>query len=90
MNPGQQVSPDFARQVGVALSQLFRGQLSTVQTTLLLHDLYYTKLEQHPEVLKECARVMTDAAELPDTQKLKAVVQSRALGYGEYHGGLVW
>ena len=89
-DPSQTVSPDLAPQVGIALAQLFRGLLTPVETTLLLHDLYYTKLEQHPEVLKECARVMTDAAELPNAQKLKEVVERRGLGHGKYHGGLVW
>lgn len=89
-NPSQEVPSGFAREIGVAISQIFNNQLSPVQSALLLHDLYFTKLEQHPEVLKECARVMTDAAQLPDAESLKRVVKSRALGHAGYNGGLVW
>ena len=88
-DPSQDLAPSFAHDIGVAISQIFTNQLSDVQSALLLHDLYHTRLEQHPEVLKECARVMTDAAELPNADELRQAIKGRNLGHGDYHGGLV-
>ena len=89
-NPTQNISDDLAREIALAVSRIFTNELSPVQSALLLHDLYHTGLEQHPTVLKECARVMTHAAQLPDPVKLRKVIETRGLGHGGYYGGLVW
>ncbi|KAL9053499.1 MAG: hypothetical protein Q9162_004737 [Coniocarpon cinnabarinum] len=82
------VPRDLVQEIALAVSQVFTKEISPIQTAILLHDLHLTGLDRHPDVLKECAKVMIDAAYLPDEKKLQHAVHSRKLNHGKYRGGL--
>lgn len=78
-----------AEEIALAISHIFRDQLSPVQAGALLTCLHFTGWDRRADVLAKCAEAMRDAASEIDWGLLREVVKTRGRPEGDYQGGLV-
>lgn len=76
-------------ELAAAVALTFTNSISPVQLAVLCWALHTTGQDHQPEVLAACASAMRSAAPKVDPKALEAVIQKKAKGAGDYHGGLV-
>lgn len=77
-----------ALDIAAAVELVFENKISPVQFALLLWALHSTYTDTRPEVLAACAQSMRVAAAQVNVEQLRAVIESKSLKQGNYHGGL--
>ncbi|KAK6586191.1 hypothetical protein PZA11_001248 [Diplocarpon coronariae] len=77
-----------ADEIALAISHIFRDQLSPVQTGALLTCLHFTGWDRRADVITKCAAVMREAASQIDRAALDKVVKTQGRPEGQYNGGL--
>lgn len=86
--PSPEATQVTADEVALAISHVFRGELSPVQVGALLTALHFTGWDRKADVLAKCAAVMRDAAAPVDIDALRAIVGGKGVERGDYRGGL--
>ncbi|KAI9758511.1 MAG: anthranilate phosphoribosyltransferase [Lichina confinis] len=86
--PSPEATQVTADEVALAISHVFRGELSPVQVGALLTALHFTGWDRKADVLAKCAAVMREAAAPVDIDALRAIVGGKGVERGEYRGGL--
>jgi len=78
-----------ADEIALAISHIFTGQLSPVQTGALLTCLHFTGWDRRADVIAKCAEAMRVAAAPVNKEELQKVVKAHGKAHGKYEGGLV-